>query len=174
MFVGAYRGRVIDQRTRTETIAGATAAHQLLLATAAAMTADDASAPSLLPGWTRGHVLTHLARNADSHVGLFAAAARGEIGDQYPGGVAQRSGDIDAGASRSVIDLVADLRDSIDRLEAAWSTATDGAWAGRARSPLAGEMLMADLPFRRWREVEVHAIAHAATAQIQITLIAPR
>ena len=32
-----------------------------------AATLDDAAvaAPSPLPGWTRGHVLTHLARNAD-------------------------------------------------------------------------------------------------------------
>jgi len=25
----------------------------------------DVRAPSLLPGWTRGHVLSHIARNAD-------------------------------------------------------------------------------------------------------------
>jgi hypothetical protein len=29
------------------------------------LTDADARGPSLLPGWTRGHVLTHLARNAD-------------------------------------------------------------------------------------------------------------
>ncbi len=147
---------MIDQRTRTETIVGATAAHQRLLATVETMTSADASAPSLLPDWTRGHVLTHLARNADSHIGLFAAAVRGEVGDQYPGGVAQRSSDIEFGAHRRIADLVADLRESIDRLEAAWEAATEPAWDGRARSPLAEEMLIADLPFRRWREVEVH------------------
>ena len=27
---------------------------------------DDVRAPSLLPGWTRGHVITHVARNADA------------------------------------------------------------------------------------------------------------
>ena len=29
-----------------------------------------------LEGWTVGHVLTHLARNADSHVRMLEAAAR--------------------------------------------------------------------------------------------------
>ena len=120
------------------------------------MNAAEAQAPSLLPGWTRGHVLTHLARNADSHIGLFSAAARGEVGDQYPGGVDQRRGDIESGADRPLAELIADLQQSVDRLEATWAAATETAWDGRARSPLGGEMRMADLPFRRWREVEVH------------------
>ena len=37
-----------------------------------------AGQPSLLPGWTRGHVLSHLARNADAMVRALAGAARGE------------------------------------------------------------------------------------------------
>ena len=36
-----------------------------LLATAGALTGAQVAGPSRLPGWTRGHVLTHLARNAD-------------------------------------------------------------------------------------------------------------
>ncbi|MEV7393377.1 maleylpyruvate isomerase N-terminal domain-containing protein, partial [Streptomyces sp. NPDC091215] len=36
-----------------------------LLETAARFTDADVRAPSLLPGWSRGHVLTHVARNAD-------------------------------------------------------------------------------------------------------------
>ncbi|MET0910545.1 MAG: maleylpyruvate isomerase N-terminal domain-containing protein, partial [Ilumatobacteraceae bacterium] len=47
----------------------------------------DAELPSLLPGWTRGHVLTHIARNADSFVRLLEAAGRGEVVTQYAGGV---------------------------------------------------------------------------------------
>ena len=37
----------------------------------------DAPAPSRLPGWTVGHVLTHLARNADSMVRVLGAAEAG-------------------------------------------------------------------------------------------------
>ncbi len=46
-----------------------------LLATADALTDAQAAAPSRLPGWTRGHVLTHLARNADGFRNLLAWAA---------------------------------------------------------------------------------------------------
>ncbi|WP_048821321.1 maleylpyruvate isomerase N-terminal domain-containing protein, partial [Streptomyces ipomoeae] len=31
-----------------------------------ALPADAVAEPSALPGWTRGHLLTHLARNADA------------------------------------------------------------------------------------------------------------
>ena len=46
----------------------------------------DVARPSRLAGWTVGHVLTHVARNADSHVRRAEAAARGEVVEQYPGG----------------------------------------------------------------------------------------
>ena len=36
--------------------------------------AVDPARPSLLPGWTVGHVLTHLARNADSMTRVLVAA----------------------------------------------------------------------------------------------------
>ncbi|MER5808278.1 maleylpyruvate isomerase N-terminal domain-containing protein [Streptomyces sp. NPDC002033] len=40
----------------------------------ATLTDDDVRAPSLLPGWTRAHVLTHIARSADSRTRLLTAA----------------------------------------------------------------------------------------------------
>ncbi|MFF9641495.1 maleylpyruvate isomerase N-terminal domain-containing protein [Kitasatospora aureofaciens] len=51
------------------------AATGLLLRTAARLCDADARAPSLLPGWSRGHVLTHLARNADGPRPPHGAAA---------------------------------------------------------------------------------------------------
>jgi maleylpyruvate isomerase len=46
---------------------------------------DDAAlrAPSLLPGWTRAHVLTHIARNADGLVNLVTWARTGEETPMY-------------------------------------------------------------------------------------------
>ena len=58
-------------------IAGATAAHGRLLAAIERLTDADVAQASLLPGWTVGHVLTHLARNADSHVRMLEAAGDG-------------------------------------------------------------------------------------------------
>jgi Mycothiol maleylpyruvate isomerase N-terminal domain len=48
----------------------------LLLDTARAL--DDPGAPSLCAGWSRGHVLTHVARNADSVVGGVGGSQRRE------------------------------------------------------------------------------------------------
>ena len=52
----------------------------------AGLTDDDARRASRLPDWTVGHVLAHVARNADSHVRRAEAATRGEVVEQYPGG----------------------------------------------------------------------------------------
>ena len=91
------------------TIAGCTTAHRRLSETLASVDADVARRPSRLPDWTVGHVLTHLARNADSHVRMLQGALAGEAVEQYPGGYEQRSRDIDAGAGRDAADLRADV-----------------------------------------------------------------
>ncbi|WP_433429733.1 maleylpyruvate isomerase N-terminal domain-containing protein [Nonomuraea sp. CA-141351] len=54
-----------------------------LLATAASLSDADIAAPSLLPGWTRGHVLAHVAQNADSHINLLTWAKTGARLPQY-------------------------------------------------------------------------------------------
>jgi maleylpyruvate isomerase len=112
-------------------------------------------APSGLPGWSVGHVLAHIARNADSFVHLTEAADRGEVADQYPGGVEQRNGDIEAGSRRSARELVRDVRTSIYALEQCWATVGGAAWQGEGRA-FAGMRPIRDLPFIRWREVNVH------------------
>lgn len=122
------------------------------------MTDDDCRGASLLEGWTRGHVLTHLARNAERHIHLFECAARGEIGDQYPGGMAQRNADIEAGASRTVTELVDDVRRQIWALEAQWAHSTSETWQGSARRPGGKVVPVSDLVFLRWREVAIHIV----------------
>ena len=137
-------------------IDGAAAAHGRLARTLAALTDDDARGPSRLPGWTLGHVLTHVARNADSFVGMIEAARGGEVGDQYPGGRRQREGDIEAGAGRPAGALVDDVLEACARLETMWAETDDETWdRGQARAAR-GPIPIADLPSRRWREVEVH------------------
>jgi maleylpyruvate isomerase len=147
----------MDARQLDRDVAGAAAAHQGLLA----MLDDcleagtlDGAAPSRLPGWTVGHVLTHLARNADSMVRVLVAAERGETIDRYEGGVDRRNAEIEQGAGRPAAELVRDVRTTIWQLEQAWSTQTR--WDGRSRESPDREIPVTDLPFMRWREVEVH------------------
>src|SRR5829696_3975021 len=105
--------RPVQPEILARDIAGATAAHQRVLATLEGLTDDQARSPSLLPNWSIGHVLTHLARNADSFVRLLSAAERGGIVEQYEGGAAGRAAAIEAGAGRPGDALVEDLRTSI-------------------------------------------------------------
>ena len=138
-------------------IQGGRVAHRRLLETVAALTDDDVGRPSRLAGWTVGHVLAHLARNADSHVGMLVAAARGEVAAQYPRGATQRADDIAAGARRPARELVADVAATTARLEATWDAMAPDVWQnGWGRMAVAGEVRVAELPFRRWRETEIH------------------
>lgn len=139
-------------------VEGCAQSHQLLLAIADSMSESDCRGPSLLEGWTRGHVLTHLARNAERHVHLFECAARGEIGDQYPGGMSQRNADIEAGATRPLGEIVVDLRQNVWSLEAQWAHATPEVWQGSARRPGGQVVPVRDLVFLRWREVAIHIV----------------
>ncbi|MBI4885276.1 MAG: maleylpyruvate isomerase N-terminal domain-containing protein [Actinobacteria bacterium] len=142
-------------KTVERDIRGATAAHRLLFAAVAKLTDDDVRSASLLPDWTVAHVIAHIARNADSHVLMIEAAERGEVGDQYPGGVDQRNADIAAGAQLSAAELIDDVATAVDRLHAAWATTTATGWAGTGRT-VVGAVSMKLLPFRRWREAEIH------------------
>ena len=113
--------------------------------------------PSALPGWSRGHVLTHLARNADSQTAMLEGAARDEIVDQYPGGDAQRSGDIEAGASRPLAEIATDLARGHEEFLAAAAAMPEEAWP-RLTRPRAGERPAWATVWARWREVEVHLL----------------
>ncbi|MHB1090827.1 MAG: maleylpyruvate isomerase N-terminal domain-containing protein [Ilumatobacteraceae bacterium] len=145
-----------DDRMLNEHVSGCAAAHQRLLTSLDNLTDAECREPSLLPGWSRGHVLTHLARNADSHTHLLVAAGNGDIAEQYPGGIQARSQAIEDGSNRSAVDLTKDVRSSIYALEAAWAAATPTTWAGEGRTARGAVIAMSDLVFLRWREVEVH------------------
>jgi len=83
------------------------AATERLLLTADRFNDDQVRAPSLLPDWSRGHVLTHLARNADGGRRLLRWARTGVETAEYPS-LAARAEEIEAGAGRSAAELVAD------------------------------------------------------------------
>ena len=121
------------------------------------LTDEQAAAKSLLPGWSRAELLTHLARNADAGRGLAQAAAEGEIGLQYPGGAEQRAAGIAAGRGVSAAALLADLRRSCDALMEAWTQLPDDAWNSMGRS-LTGQRTQRGWVWSRWREVEVHHV----------------
>ena len=133
------------------------AAHARLLATAVRITDEQARSPSRLPRWTIGHVLTHLARNADGHARRLDGALRREDVPRYPGGRAQRNSEIDAGASRPAAGMVADLAASQHRLELVWERSAAANWP---HTELRGDdhWPTTASPARRLREVEMHHV----------------
>jgi maleylpyruvate isomerase len=140
----------------TALVQGCVAAQADLLAAVANLTDDVAHGPSRLPGWSVGHVLTHLARNADSVVWRLEGAALGELRDQYPGGLAQRAGEIDAGAGRPAAELVADVRLSAGAVERAMTDLPVAAWDAPSRTSRGVVEDSRDVVLSRWREVVVH------------------
>jgi maleylpyruvate isomerase len=126
-----------------------------LLLALGALTTQEARQPSLLPGWTNGHVLTHLARNADAMARGLEGARRGAPAQAYPDGDEGRAADIEAGAGRPAEDLVEDVRSAAQRLDEAWLVMTPQSW-DRPVLMRTGSVPAWQTVGGRWREVEVH------------------
>jgi maleylpyruvate isomerase len=119
---------------------------------------DDAfAAPSRLPDWTRAHVLTHVARNADAFCNLIAWARTGERTPAYSSRD-QRNADIEAGSKRSAAEIRADVVASSDRLAAAVRETPEAAWSEMVETPRGAPMLAADILWWRAREVWIHSV----------------
>jgi maleylpyruvate isomerase len=140
-----------------EAITACRSAHERVLATASSVDDDIVRAPSRLPGWTVGHVLTHIARNADGHARRLEGALRGEDLPRYPGGMAERDRAIDEGAARPAAAIATDVAESARRLEATWQRCADAGWPN-AEFLGGDKFTITASPLRRLREVEVHHV----------------
>jgi maleylpyruvate isomerase len=129
------------------------AAATALLRTSAGQIGDQqAREPSLLPGWSRGHLLTHLARNADSLRNLLTWARTGVTTPQYSS-PQERSEGIERGAGRPAAELLADLGESAAALDLAAASLAAEAWAAHVAWHAAWYTL-----WRRLTEVEIHHV----------------
>jgi maleylpyruvate isomerase len=135
----------------------AVASHRHMRTSASKMTDDECCAPSLLPGWSRGHVLAHWAGNADGQTRMLLAAARGEVAAQYPGGDAAREADIEARAARPPRLIVQDALAAVDRVEDAWRRMPPEAWS-RPTGARIGQRPAWMSVWARWRETEIHHV----------------
>jgi maleylpyruvate isomerase len=114
--------------------------------------------PSLLPGWTVGHVLAHVARNAESHRRRAEAAVRGELVEQYVGGYAGRAAEIEQGSGQSAVELIEDVLTTGQALIAEWAALPVEVWSNRVLDVSGREHDLAWLPGRRWQELEIHLV----------------
>lgn len=139
-------------------IEGCRESHVRLRTVTAGLTDGQVGLPSLLPDWTVGHVLTHIARNADGMSRRITAALRGETVDQYIGGADGRAAEIEVGAHRTALEIVADVNSSAEQLDAHFAAIPEDGWVRTVRTVSGGEHAVSMLPFRRWREVEIHIV----------------
>jgi maleylpyruvate isomerase len=125
-----------------------------LLRTAADLDPAAVARPSMLPGWTVGHVLTHVARNADAYTNLLTWARTGVERLPYAGpGV--READIEAGAGRPLREQIEDIRRAHERFADAGAAMPAEAWTFHL--DFLGQPAAA-APWARLREVEVHHV----------------
>lgn len=113
--------------------------------------------PSRLPGWTRGHVVTHLARNADALVNLLTWARTGVEHPMYQS-KADRDADIEEGAGRLAQILREDVRAASDRLAAASERMSDSQWLATVAGRASTDFPAANIPSMRLFEVWVHLV----------------
>ncbi|GAB2949365.1 maleylpyruvate isomerase family mycothiol-dependent enzyme [Nonomuraea fastidiosa] len=134
-----------------------TTATNRLLATVASLSDACLAAPSLLPGWTRGHVLAHIAQNADSHLNLLTWARTGVRTPQYAS-LAARSAAIEAAAAHSVARHLAEIEDGAARLAAAVRDMPQHAWSALVEGMRPPPHPAWYLLVRRLREVGFHHV----------------
>jgi maleylpyruvate isomerase len=127
--------------------------HTRLRGLLAGLTEDAARAPSALPGWTRGHLLTHVEGVAQALARQARYAVRGKLVEVYDGGRQARDAAIEAGHGRSAAQLAAAVADALDEAEVSWTAVGPGDW----QRPVAyrdGTLRTAGLAW--WRELEIH------------------
>lgn len=127
------------------------------------LTDPDLDAPSLLPGWSRAHVVGHVARNADGMVTLVAWALTGRAAPMYASMEAREAG-IEQAAHLPRHDLRALLDSSCAALAVAGRRLAEADDEALERLVLFGAPppgTRPDVPawtlgFARLREVEIH------------------
>ncbi|MEU5686979.1 maleylpyruvate isomerase family mycothiol-dependent enzyme [Streptomyces venezuelae] len=120
-----------------------------LLSAAAKLNNDSTAEPSRLPGWSRGHVLAHIARNADALVNVLAGRPMYESAQA-------RDADIERDAPRPLDAQLADVRESGARFLAEGERPADWSRTVELRNGVTDSA--ARVPFRRWVEVELHHV----------------
>jgi maleylpyruvate isomerase len=128
---------------------------QRMLADLGSLSDDDLSAPSRLPGWTRRHLLAHVAGNTDALRNLVHWARTGEERRMYAS-PEQRATDIEKG---SVLPA-AELRDwtarSAAELDADLAALPERAWDAKVITAQGLTRSASEIPWMRAREVYVH------------------
>ncbi len=131
-------------------------ADHALVRTVDAIPDGDYAEGSLLPGWTRAHVVAHLALNAEALAGVLHGA---HIGRPQPMYVSPESRDSDIAdlASAEAAELRTRFLASTAQFAQALDAMHEDDWAGRfERTPGGPDFSLGNIPLMRVREVHIH------------------
>ncbi|MGH3413097.1 MAG: maleylpyruvate isomerase family mycothiol-dependent enzyme [Marmoricola sp.] len=129
---------------------------QRLLHTVASISGPEWTAPSVLPGWSRAHVVAHLALNAEGMAGAVAAVLHGGSSPLYTSNE-DRDGDVEKLSGEPSAVVGERLERASGRLGTALSALTpDLMDAEIERTPGGPRFPVQGLARTRRREVEVH------------------
>ena len=133
-----------------------TEATRRLVRTADGLTDEQYAEPSGLPGWTRAHVLAHLALNAEGLAGALAGIVEGRRVPMYTS-QETRDGDIDKLAAEDPTEIRTRLLAGGTALSDAIAAVPDDAADTTIERTPGGRFFAAgEVPWMRLREVEIH------------------
>lgn len=120
---------------------------------------DDADfdGPSLLPGWSRRHLIAHVGYNARALTRLVQWANTGVETPMYDSPEA-RDAEIDFGATLPVRALRHLIEHAAISLDVEWRDSPDAAWEAMVRTAQGREVPARETVWMRTREVWLHAI----------------
>ncbi|MFB7321356.1 MULTISPECIES: maleylpyruvate isomerase N-terminal domain-containing protein [unclassified Streptomyces] len=144
-------------RTFADARAWARTGTELMLDAVAGLGEAGFSAPSVLPEWTRGHLVAHVAANADALCNLVHWAATGEQTPMYAS-AEERAAGIAKGPTLSADQLRSWLTGSAHRLAEGLDGLTDEQWQHKVVTAQGRTVPATELPWMRAREVCVHAV----------------
>ncbi len=127
---------------------------------------SDLRGPSRLPEWTRGHVVTHVARNAEGLVRLLAWAHTGIETPMYPSMEARAAG-IEAGAGRPLAEQLDDVRSTGAAFAATADELSPAHWEATVRTRH-GPVYASRVPWMRAVEVWLHLVDLDTGAELDV------
>ncbi len=151
------QGMTTAARGLTDARAWARTGTELLLDAVAGLDEQAFAGPSVLPGWTRKHLVAHVAANADALNNLVHWAATGEETPMYAS-AQERAAGIAKGPLLSAGELRTWLTDSAHKLAAGLDRLTDEQWRNEVVTAQGRTVPATEIPWLRAREVCVHAV----------------
>jgi len=149
----------------TETLPWLRSGTDFLLGGVDRLTDDELRQPSGLPGWSRAHLVGHVARNAEA-LGRLAAWARTGVETPMYASPDQRNADIEESAVLPVDRLRDELASTAAELAKAFGELDDAAWRASVRSAQGRSIPTTEVPWMRVREVWLHSVDLAAGARM--------